>query len=115
MSTDDKQFTHSNWPFHVLAVLVLLYALLMGLAGKDVAMGIAAFLSLAFFFFGMMDRFSSFKASATGMEAHLRDVVREADRTLEYTKTLAVMLAKMQVSMLMRGTAWAGTSSHGRP
>jgi hypothetical protein len=99
-----------NILFLFLAVVVLSYSLVVGTLGMPVPMSISAFLSMALFFFATLDKFSSFKASTTGIEAQMRQVVEKAEGTLEQTRKLAVSLAKQQISMLVRANRFGSYS-----
>lgn len=94
--------SRGNCLFLWLGVGVLFYSLIVGVTGFPVAMGIGAFLSMALLLLSMMDRFSSFKATTSGVEAVMRATAEEAQKTIEATKRLGLLLARLQIEMIVR-------------
>jgi hypothetical protein len=86
----------------VAAIFVMVYCLWAGARGLNVAMGIAAFLSLSLLFFANLNKFATFKASAKGIEATTRELARETKDTLKELRELATIVSKIQISLLVR-------------
>lgn len=88
--------------FLVLAVLAMGYTLWAGATGHQAALAAGTVLTLGLFAFGNIDRLKSFKTTATGIEAETRELARETRDTLAELRQLAVLVAKIQVSLLVR-------------
>jgi hypothetical protein len=81
---------------------MLLATIVFGGFGLNVPMGIAAFVALSLLFFAHLDQFAEFKASATGISAKTKRIVRQAQDTLEELRSLATIVSKVQISLLAR-------------
>lgn len=73
---------------------------LFGLKGMPVEMGIAVAASAVFLAFAHLDKFSKFKGA--GFEAELREVVSEANATVEHLKSVATPLLITNLDLISK-------------
>jgi len=81
--------------------LLFVSIFLFGLKGMATEMGIAVAASAVFLAFANLDKFSKFKGA--GFEAELRDVVKEANATIEHLKSVATPLIVTSLDLMTKG------------
>lgn len=94
------------------ATLFGCFAIYAGVSHQPTEMGIAAFVGLALLCFANLDRLASFRATPGSIEATIRAeaIVEKAEATLADLQELALVTAKIQVSLLARSGRVGGYS-----
>jgi len=94
--------------FLIVSFLLLPLSLVAGWFEK-VTLSATSFIGFAFLLiFSNLDRFSKFKATATGIEAELRAAIDEAHVTIEEFRALSILSAEVMLSFLNRQGRWGG-------
>ncbi|NQY07529.1 MAG: hypothetical protein HRT68_15365, partial [Flavobacteriaceae bacterium] len=89
-------------------IFMLVSVFLFGLKGMAVEMGIAVAASCVFLAFANLDKFTKFKGA--GFEAELRDVVTEANATIQELKELADPLIRTNFEILAQANRMQGSN-----
>lgn len=98
----------SPWVTVGASLLMLIFAMVLGLLGKPTEMGlivVAGSISIAFL---NIDRIQRFKGA--GFEAEMKQAVQEAHATLEQLRALAAASAESTLTTLMAGNFFDGTT-----
>lgn len=94
---------------HIVGCIFMLVSVfLFGLKGMTTEMGIAVAASCVFLAFANLDKFTKFKGA--GFEAELRDVVNEANATINEIKELAKPLIRTNFEILAQANRMQGSN-----
>ena len=94
----------------LLSLIVLGFTLYFGYTQSAGVMAISTVIFLALLFFAHIDQIEEFRASSKGLEAKTRTVVERAEVTLEQLQKLSALVAKLQISLLLRQGRFGGFS-----
>ncbi|ENM5776423.1 hypothetical protein V4V55_003905 [Vibrio mimicus] len=86
-------------------LLLIVSVFLFGLKGMATEMGIAVAASAVFLAFANLDKFSKFKGA--GFEAELREVVTEANATIEHLKSVTTPLLITSIDLMTKDGRWS--------
>lgn len=90
-------------------ILIMVPVLIFGYFGKTAEMGIVLLAGFVCAVFINLDKFSSFKAGK--MEATLRDVINEANATIDQLKSLTEPLMQYNLAHIARGNTLMGVAA----
>lgn len=88
-------------------LLLIISVFVFGLKGMAVEMGIAVAASGVFLAFVNLEKFSKFKGA--GFEAELKQVVLEANVTIDNLKAVAIPLLATNIDLLANDGRWGGS------
>ncbi len=86
-------------------LLLVVSVFLFGLKGMAAEMGIAVAASAVFLAFANLDKFSKFKGA--GFEAELREVVTEANATIDHLKQVTTPLLITSIDLMTKDGRWS--------
>lgn len=86
----------------ILSYIILAFSFWSGYVGKLDVMVISFLAFILIVFVNNMDKISEIKATAKGIEAKTREVVAKAEVTIEELQNMAKILAKTELSLIIR-------------
>lgn len=89
----------TKFVFNAAGFLLIVFMVIQIVREKDGSI-LALIAGLGFLFFANIDTIKTFRVSGAGFEAETREVVREAQDTIQQTRLLATEFAKFAILMI---------------